>query len=77
MSIFQKLWPGRPEPTPRGNLNSTVTDADVDTVITASAYINKGEQVPPDVLQDVHRVRRSTGFFLGDAMTLPDNGGRR
>jgi hypothetical protein len=77
MSIFQKLWPGRPEPTPRGNMNSTVTDADVDTIINATSYINKGERVPADVLRDVHRVRRSTGFFLGDAMTLPENRGQQ
>jgi hypothetical protein len=76
MSIFQKLWPGRPEPTPRGDMNSTVTDADVDTIVNATAYINKGERVPVDVLKDVHRVRKATGFFLGDAMTLPEKRGQ-
>jgi hypothetical protein len=79
MSIFQRLWPGRPEPTKRGNLNSTVTDSDIDTVVSATSYVLKGEAVPADVLKDVHRIKnRKTGFFLGDAMTIPDqNGGTR
>jgi hypothetical protein len=79
MSIFEKLWPGRPEPTPRERVNSTVTDSDIDTVVSATSYVLKGEAVPPDVMTDVRRIKnRKTGFFLGDAMTIPDqNGGTR
>ena len=52
MSILQKLWPGRPEPSKRQSTASPVTDSDIDTIVNATSYVLKSEQVPPDVLQD-------------------------
>jgi len=70
MDVLRKLWPGRPDTAPRDPLHSSVSDADIDVIETATSYVLRGEQVPYDVMQDIRRIRK-TGFFLADGMRIP------